>query len=132
MPIPENTHALIIEDDNSSVAVLANLFRQMRITYTALFDPSKAVETALSLPNLSVIFVDLELPGSDGYKVLDALHAQPQLEGIPIVAYTSHLSEMGHAREKGFYGFFGKPIRSTTFQHDLENVLNGTPVWINR
>ena len=132
MAIPENTHALIVEDDNSSVAVLANLFRQMRITYTSVFDPAKAVETALSLPTLSVIFLDLELPGSNGYDVLNDLQNQPELADIPIVAYTSHQSEMGHAREKGFYSFFGKPIRSATFQHDLESVLSGTPVWINR
>lgn len=132
MPIPENTHALIIEDDTRSVAVLASLFRQMRITYTALFDSTKAVETALSLPNLSIIFVDLEMPGSDGYKVLHDLHSQDHLSSIPVVAYTSHLSEMSQAREKGFHSFFGKPIRSTTFQQDLLNVLNGTPVWVKR
>jgi len=132
MTIPENTHALIIEDDTPSIAVLANLFRQLRITYTAVFDPAKAVSTALSLPAVNVIFVDLQLPGSDGYQVLHELRQQTQLGNVPIVAYTSHLSEMSRARQMGFHSFFGKPIRSSTFQHDLASVLGGTSVWVNR
>ncbi|MEP7289818.1 MAG: response regulator [Chloroflexota bacterium] len=132
MTTPEPIHALIIEDDTPSVAVLASLFNQIGISYTALFEPTKAVDTALSLPQLSIIFVDLELPDLDGYEVLQELRNQESLSNIPIVAYTSHLSEMSHAREMGFHSFFGKPIRSTTFREDLNSVLNGTPVWVKR
>jgi CheY-like chemotaxis protein len=128
----ENVHALIIEDDTSSVAVLTNLLRQMKITYTAVFDPAKAVDTAINLPSLNIIFVDLELPASNGYQVMADLRSQPTLANIPIVAYTSHLSEMAKAREMGFDSFFGKPIRSTTFPQDLASVLGGTSVWVNR
>jgi two-component system, cell cycle response regulator DivK len=132
MSIPEQVHALIIEDDTPSVAVITNLFKQMGISYTTLFEPTKAVEIALSLPRLDIILVDLEMPICDGYQVLQNLRDQEPLANIPVVAYTSHLSEMAQAREKGFHSFFGKPIRSTTFREDIGAVLNGTPVWVKR
>ncbi|HRF96790.1 MAG TPA: response regulator, partial [Aggregatilineales bacterium] len=76
-----------------------------------------------------VIFLDLEMPQSNGYSVLEYIQRAPQLANIPVVAYTTHTSHLNNAKNAGFHSFLGKPIDGRRFPAMLEKILNGEPVW---
>ncbi len=76
-----------------------------------------------------IIFLDLEMPDLNGYDVLKELHGIPKFSGVPVVAYTSHTSEMGFAREAGFHSFLGKPLNSGAFGDQVASIINDRPVW---
>ncbi len=128
----DGLQALIIEDDETDVDVLRSLLTRLGATCTVLYDSREIFPALKAIPVPHIIFLDLEIPGTNGYEVLEALIADPDLRPIPVVAYTSHLSEMATAREAGFHSFLGKPLKGGNFAHYLEQILNGHSVWEQR
>lgn len=125
----DELRALIIEDDESSIMVLASLLKHLQVAteaFTTGDDTEAFVANAL---NSDVVFVDLEMPRMNGYQVLSLLREHPALDSVPIVAYTTHISHMSQARNAGFDGFLGKPLDMQRFADQLEQIVNGQPVW---
>jgi two-component system cell cycle response regulator DivK len=86
--------------------------------------------TIEALDRIDVVFLDLEMPNGDYYLTLHELKQQPSLTGVPIVAYTVHTSEIDKARQAGFDGFLGKPLKATEFPGHLQRILGREPVWV--
>jgi CheY-like chemotaxis protein len=124
-----HTNAVIVEDDTPSADVLTDLLERLGVNYTILFDSGSANSTMRQLGKIDIIFLDLEMPNSTGYQVLAAIQSEPDLAGIPVVAYTSHTSEMSNARKAGFHSFLGKPLRGKVFADLLAKILDNQPVW---
>jgi two-component system cell cycle response regulator DivK len=122
-------HALIIDDQFSNIDVLAVMLGQQGVTHTPISTTRQVIETVRSLDKIDVVFLDLEMPNSDYYELLNQLKAEPKLVGIPIVAYTVHTSEIDQARLAGFDSFLGKPLKLSEFPDQLRRILNGERVW---
>lgn len=119
--------ALIIDDNLQNLKVLAQLLAKQGVSCTEVSNPTTLQNVLPGLGQVDVVFVDLEMPGLDGFRVKDLLKSQ--LMGIPIIAYTVHVSEMNVAQQMGFDGFIGKPINSMRFPDQLARILRGEPVW---
>jgi diguanylate cyclase (GGDEF)-like protein len=73
-----------------------------------------AIRLARTAPP-DLILLDAEMPGMSGFKVLEALKADPELAEVPVIFVTSH-SEAGFevsAFAMGASDYIGKPFRST-------------------
>jgi CheY-like chemotaxis protein len=81
------------------------------------------------LAAIDVVFLDLEMPGANGYQVLEKLRADPRFQSVPVVAYTVHVSEISVAHEQGFHSFLGKPLDADRFPDQLARILSGESVW---
>lgn len=125
-------HVLIIENDTSSIDVLTQLLDQLGASYTVLEDGRLVLDVVPQLPRVDVIFLDLEMPQVDGYNVLTAIQNTPELTAVPVVAYSSHVSEMSNARSAGFHSFLGKPLQGKHFSSHFSRILNHQPVWESR
>ena len=123
------SQALIIDDDVRSINVLARLLSYEGLTHIQVIDPKNLEEVLKQVDDLSVIFVDLEMPEIDGYEVLEKLRADSRFQSVPIIAYTVHVSEIKVSHAKGFDGFLGKPLDSDKFPDQLARILNNEPVW---
>lgn len=127
----ENVHALIIEDDQTSIDVLKNLLDQLAVN-TSIIRVVNGRDVWDSLRVVAVpdvIFLDLEMPGMNGYEVLDLLREDEELGTVPVVAYTTHISHMNNARRAGFHSFLGKPVDRYEFSDNLVRILSGESVW---
>lgn len=122
-------HALIIEDTPTDAEVLRSLLERLGVSHVMVNDGRKVMDALRGNPLPQVIFLDLELPGGNGYQVLDMLRTIPDVAHVPVVAYTSHSSEMAAAREKGFHSFLGKPLKQGEFAGQLGRILNDEAVW---
>jgi len=73
-----------------------------------------------------VVLLDIQLPGEDGFQLLEKLHADFGTGLPPVVALTAHA--MSGDREKalraGFSGYLTKPIDVATFASSVEAFLN--------
>lgn len=123
----QGVHALIIEDDNVSVEVLAGLLEQVGANYTVITYDIEAQLQEVAVPD--VVFIDLEIPEINGYDVLALLRGAADFDGVPMVAYTTHLSHMNDARNAGFDSFLAKPLDRRAFAGQLARILNGERVW---
>ena len=124
-----NHHVLIIDDQPSNIDVLAMLLDQQGIGHTAVTSHRQVSDAIDQAPQINIVFLDLEMPNGDFRKMLQDLKADPRLAGVPIVAYTVHTSEIDLARQLGFDGFLGKPLRTTEFPEQIRRILSGEAVW---
>jgi two-component system, cell cycle response regulator DivK len=123
------THALIIEDNRMNIDVLVMLLNKERVTFTAVESPRHAVDILSAVSPVDIIFLDLEFPNDDGFSAIGMLQSQPELEGVPVVAYTVHTSEIDTVRRAGFHSFLGKPLSTQRFPDQLRRILGGVRVW---
>ena len=122
-------HALIIDDNVKNINVLANMLSDENLTHTRITNP-KHLETLLEgVGQISIVFLDLEMPQLTGYEVLNSLKQDARFEGVPIVACTVNTNEIRTARQQGFNGFLGKPLDPDKFPDQLARILGGEQVW---
>lgn len=122
-------HALIIEDDPSNSLILSTLLQRQGIISTLVFHPHDLAEILEQVEQLDVIFLDLTLPGQNGFEVYWILRDDPRFGSTPIVAYTAHPDLAREAHRVGFHSFLIKPLNLQAFTHQLSKILQGTPVW---
>ena len=125
----EGKVALIVDDDEVSVDVLGNLLERLEVGYLVA-DGMSDIQTMLTdAGHIDIVFLDLEMPGRNGYDVLALLDEHPVAAGVPIVAYTTHISHVNDAKQAGFHSFLGKPLNRRDFPDLLERILGGESVW---
>ena len=125
----EGKRALIIDDDQRNIAVLRKMLDQMMVKCTAIDDCRNIEARLLEVDQPDVIFLDLEMPGTNGYNVLKLLQSSRNFANVPVVACTVHTSQMNRGKAAGFHSFLGKPLDSHTFPDQLRRILSGHPVW---
>lgn len=125
----EEYFALIIDDDDVSIDVLSTMLSRLNMPHAYLQNSSEIEAYLETAPHLDAIFLDLEMPGMNGYQVLSVLKAHPKSAEVPIVAYTTHVSHANDAYAAGFHSFLGKPLDRTAFPQQLANILSGEAVW---
>ncbi|MCQ8117188.1 response regulator [Methylomonas rosea] len=101
---------LIVDDEPSNLAILRQILQKDYSLRFAVNGPE-----ALELVNKvrpSLILLDIQMPGMDGYQVCRALKADPKLESIPVIFVTS-LAESGKEKEGfaiGCVDYLTKPV----------------------
>jgi CheY-like chemotaxis protein len=122
-------HALIIDDNHENLEVLAELLAMEDISYTKVRNPLQVDEAVRGIPDVQVVFLDLEMPGLNGYQVNQHLKSIPALKQARVVVYSVHVSEINNVRSSGFNGFLAKPLDADRFPEQIAQILNGQPVW---
>lgn len=121
--------ALIVDDNPLNLDVLATLLENVGLRAITIESPRLIYEILDGAVNIRIVFLDLEFPRHDGFELLEELKTEPRLEGVPIVAYSVHTSEIDRARREGFHSFLGKPLNAKAFPAQLRRILNGEHVW---
>lgn len=79
---------LIVEDDEFLRSLTAKRLEKEGYVVTVAVDGESALVTAAQeKPNL--IFLDLLLPGLDGFEVLGKLKANAELKSVPVVVFSN-------------------------------------------
>src|SRR5690348_914003 len=95
--------ALVVDDNPQNLRVLAQLLSKHGLECIEVSNPKMVQDMLPTLKEVNVVFLDLEMPGLDGFKLKDLLRSS--LGSTPIIACTVHVSEMDIVRESGFDGF---------------------------
>ncbi len=119
-------HALIIEDNPDSIHILARLLNNAGVTHAAISQPETLTEA--DLEGVTVVFLDLDMPGVNGYQVFGVLRSFQGFQ-VPIVAYTVNTNERAATRAMGFNGMIAKPLDASCFADQLRRILAGDAVW---
>lgn len=89
--------------------------------------PQHLTEALDTLPQIDIIFTDLNLDGMTGYDVLT--HLRHKQVDVPIVACSVYTDEIVRAREMGFTAFIGYPLKKDHFIGQVQRIMNGESVW---
>jgi CheY-like chemotaxis protein len=74
-------------------------------------------------PDLALL--DIQMPELDGYGVVQAIRADPDLHTTPVIAITAFAMEGDSARaaSAGFDAYVTKPIRVTALRQEINRLL---------
>jgi CheY-like chemotaxis protein len=120
---------LLVEDDAADARLFAETFKELGVqphlevagTAQEATEHLTAVERSFHDPGPDVIFLDLNLPGKDGRKLLAELREHPKLHRIPLVILTASRVDLDLLRAflLGVQDFIRKPITP----EDLRSVF---------
>lgn len=108
---------LIVEDNRDAADTLRMLLKAHGYDVSVAYSGPEGVEAA-TLLKPEVVLCDIGLPGMDGYSVATALRAQPESEGLRLIALSGYGREEDRQRalEAGFDDHMTKPA-------DIDKVL---------
>jgi type II secretory ATPase GspE/PulE/Tfp pilus assembly ATPase PilB-like protein/CheY-like chemotaxis protein len=115
---------LLVEDEEPLRRVMKDLLEREGYRVVEAGDGVKALEQVdRHAPN--VILLDLNLPGLDGYAVLDQLRSRPTTAAIPVIVLTAKGDEDNEVRvlKLGADDFLTKPFRARALSARLESVM---------
>jgi CheY-like chemotaxis protein len=114
---------LVVEDNLDSMHTLVLLLRDMGHEVDFAINGYAALAQAQRM-RPDFVFLDLGLPGLDGFDVCKRLKADPALNGVRVVAITGYTQEHYRlrSREAGCEQHLVKPVRPEV----LEQLLSET------
>jgi CheY-like chemotaxis protein len=120
---------VLLVDDEPDVLLATRLLLQTA-GYSVL--EAKTGEEALALVEEGkpdAIFLDLRMPGMDGWDVLAELRARGYLERIPVIVLSAHGSpgRVEQSLELGAKAYVRKPFRKADLTRALDAVLDARP-----
>jgi CheY-like chemotaxis protein len=119
------TRALIIDDSPTIVALLGRMLRQNGITTIEAFDAESGIEIALrEVPDL--VFLDIVLPGMDGFSALRILRRDPRTKAMPIIMISGNAqaTEQFYVQRIGADDFMKKPFSRAEVFARIERLLD--------
>ena len=120
---------LVIDDSPTIVALLKRMLQQNQYEVLEAFDAESGIEIARrEVPDL--IFLDIVLPGMDGFNALRALRRDPVTKDVPIIMISGNAqaTEQFYVQRIGADDFMKKPFsRAEVFMRieallDAENI----------
>jgi CheY-like chemotaxis protein len=116
---------LLVEDEESLRKVMRDLLERDGYTVAEAADGVQALD-AVDRHAPDVILLDLNLPGLDGYSVLQQLRSRVSSRSIPVIVLTAKGDEDNEVRvfQLGADDFLTKPFRARALSARLEAVLS--------
>jgi CheY-like chemotaxis protein len=114
---------LIVEDDVFSAEYLIEVLSETHVKTIVTKNGLEAVEIVKNTPDLSLVLMDIQLPGLSGDKATELIREFNK--DIPIIAQTAHA--MSNDREKylnaGCNDYIAKPILMTELILKLKRFM---------
>ena len=114
---------LIVDDQESNVSLLEQLLREAG--YTGVFSTMNPQEVcALHRKNrYDLILLDLQMPGMDGFQVIEALKTNDADSYLPVLVLTAQPGHKLRALQAGVRDFISKPFDLIEVKTRIRNML---------
>ncbi|MEM5469389.1 response regulator [Celeribacter marinus] len=103
---------LVVDDDLTNRMVVRLLMSRRGFSVHEAASGMDAIDK-ISSTRFSAVFMDLSMPGLDGFETTKLIRSQCGSNGdVPIIALTAHTTDKNFARcsEVGMVGFISKPF----------------------
>lgn len=117
---------IYIEDNPTNLKLVTQLLnRKQGVNLLSAMEPEKG----LSLINQTIpdlILLDINLPGMNGYQLLERIKDNPSTSHIPVIAVSANAmtSDIEKGQHAGFSDYVTKPIDIQNFYSTLEQYLD--------
>jgi len=118
-----NAKVLIVDDQKSNVLLLEEILQEAGYTdVTSTMDPY-AVAALHRENRYDLILLDLQMPGLDGFQVMENLKAIETESYIPVLVITAQPAHKLQALQAGAKDFVSKPFDVTEVKTRIHNLL---------
>ena len=119
----EQARILIVDDLPANIALLEEMLQQAGYTHvSSTTDPSQVCELHRRDP-YDLILLDLQMPGMDGFQVIEALKANEQDAYLPVLVITAQPAHKVRALQAGAKDFISKPFDLVEARTRVRNLL---------
>ena len=126
---PKDLRILVVDDNPDNLYLLERLLHRLNHQVIATTSAEEALQI-LSENWFDLLILDIQMPGMDGYELLEAIRTQRLIpESTPVAAVTAYASAEDKRRvmEAGFSGYLSKPISGAGLRSLLSQVIQPDP-----
>lgn len=118
---------LVVEDESDIRRFARRLLELEGYDVLEAASGDEALRIVKETRNLSMVLLDLRLPGRDGWEVMDEMKKDPRLRRIPVVVFSASAAEWQRkkALSKGAVGYLVKPLDAA----GLRQAIAATTHW---
>ena len=122
----EKKHILLMDDDEDDFLILRDImetyFPAIRLTY--LYGGGRIDKSIFD--HVDLVFLDINMPGRNGFEYLDLIRRQFNLTTLPVIIYTNSFStrDITIAYQKGANLFVNKPMSFETVRVLINEILS--------
>jgi HAMP domain-containing protein/signal transduction histidine kinase/CheY-like chemotaxis protein len=88
-PVLSGAHILIVDDDPRMVTALTHVFGRAGMAVSHAVNGEEGIDTLDQNPDVSLVVMDIMMPGMDGYETMRAIRSDPRYKALPIIALTA-------------------------------------------
>jgi len=117
---------LVVDDSIIMRNIVKNTFMTMKVPYDCLeAENGKQALRMLESNDVTIVFLDWNMPGMDGMEFLKVVRAMPQYKDLPIVMITSERGKFSviEALQNGATDYIVKPVQEKTFKEKIQEIL---------
>lgn len=118
---------LVVEDETDIRRFACRLLELEGYHALEAANGDECLQLIKNTPNVSMILLDLRLPGRDGWVVMDEMKKEPRLSKIPVVVFSASAAEWQRkkALSRGAVGYLVKPLDAAS----LKQAVAATTHW---
>jgi CheY-like chemotaxis protein len=118
---------LLVDDDARNIFALSNVLERRGMKVLAATNGKDAVDALAGSSDVSVVLMDIMMPGMDGYQTMQAIRGDPCKRRLPIIALTAKAMKGDREKciEAGASDYLAKPVNT-------EQLLSTLRVWLHR
>lgn len=118
-----NANILIVDDQDANVQLLEQLLHEAGYTRVASTTNPGEVCTLHRKNQYDLILLDLQMPGMDGFQVMEGLKESAADDYLPVLVITAQPSHKLRALQAGAKDFISKPFDLLEVKTRIHNML---------
>lgn len=120
----ENSAILLVDDSSTNNLLLQTVLGKNGFTTEVAFSGKDALKI-LKKKKISIILLDLMMPGMSGQEVLEAVKSNPETAQIPVLVVSAYNDNAEKERVMGMGAdfFFEKPLRLNEVVDKVKEIL---------
>ncbi len=118
---------VLVDDDARNVFALSSVLERRGMNVLTATNGNEAIQLIDSTPELSIVLMDIMMPGMDGYQAIGAIRKNPVWRRLPIIALTAKAMKGDREKclEAGASDYLAKPVNT-------EQLLSTLRGWLHR
>lgn len=103
---------LLVDDDQRNIFALTAVLSSRGFTCTAASDAAGCIHMLKNDPGISIVLLDMMMPGMDGYEAIGYIKSVKGYEQLPVIAVTAQAMDGDRQKciDAGADGYLSKPI----------------------
>ena len=118
-----NARILIVDDQESNISLLEQLLSQAGYTHVASTMNPQEVCALHRKHRYDLILLDLQMPGMDGFQVMEGLKTNVADRYLPVIVLTAQPGHKLRALQAGAKDFISKPFDLVEVKTRIHNML---------
>jgi DNA-binding response OmpR family regulator len=120
----EQTRILVVDDD-PILREFASVYLTTPMSTVALAPDASTALDLLAREQFDIALIDIDMPGMDGFELVECIRGQDKLRNLPIVMVTGRedIVSIDRAYAVGATSFVTKPVNWRQLSHQLRYVV---------